>query len=91
MCYICDHCVTTVEDPMRELSIREMRAALGRLDELVEEEGEVVVTKHGKPVARVLPIRRGRPAPSLEAHRASLPPLPVGSEVLVRQDRDERE
>lgn len=75
---------------MRELSIREMRAALGRLDELVEDAGEVVVTRHGKPVARILPIRRTPAVPSHRALRTSMPPLPVASEELVRQDRDER-
>ncbi len=75
---------------MRELSIREMRAVLGRLDELVEEEGEVVVTRHGVPVARILPTRGAKVPPSHRALRESMSPMPLPSEVLVRQDRDER-
>jgi prevent-host-death family protein len=40
---------------MRSLSVREMRAALPRLEQLLAEEGEVVITRNGRPVARVLP------------------------------------
>ncbi len=75
---------------MRELSIREMRAELGRLDELVEEEGELIVTRHGKPVARLLPVRRVREMPTHRELRESMPRLRVPSEVLVRRDREER-
>ena len=75
---------------MRELSIREMRAALGRLGELVEAEGELLITRHGEPVARVLPVQGVRPRPSHAALRASMPRLPVPSERLVREDRDGR-
>jgi prevent-host-death family protein len=74
---------------MRELSIREMRAALGRLDELMEEEGEVVVTRNGRPVARVLPVDPVRTIPSRRRLREMMPALPVPSEVLVRQDRND--
>jgi prevent-host-death family protein len=75
---------------MRELSIREMRAELGRLDELVEEEGEVIVTRHGKPVARLLPLRRVREMPTHRKLRESMPRLGIPSELLVRGDREER-
>ncbi len=75
---------------MRKLSIREIRAELGRLDKLVEEEGEVIVTRHGKPVARVLPMRPVREMPSHRVLRESMPRLRHPSEVLVRQDREER-
>ena len=40
---------------MKKLSVREMRANIGRLDELVEEAGELVISRRGKPIARVLP------------------------------------
>lgn len=75
---------------MRELSIREMREALGRLDELVEREGELVVTRHGRPLARILPARGVRALPSHRELRASMARIGVPSEALVRQDRDER-
>ena len=75
---------------MRRMSIREMRAALGRLDELTREAGEILVTRHGEPVARVLPVRPRREMPSHAELRASMPPMAVPSEVRVREDRDAR-
>lgn len=74
---------------MRKMTVREMRAALGRLDELLEGEGEVVITRHGKPVARIVPLRGARERPSHRELRASMPPMPPSAEE-VRQDRDER-
>ena len=34
---------------MRSVSVREMRTVLPRLEQLLEEEGEIVITRHGKP------------------------------------------
>ena len=73
---------------MKQLTIRQMRNALTRLDQITAEEGEIVVTRRGRPVARLLPIRARRRMPSHRDLRASMPRLRVGSEVLVRQDRD---
>ena len=73
---------------MKTLNIREVRSALSRLDELVGKEGEVVVTRRGKPLARILPARAQRTIPSRGAFRASMPKLKVPSEVLIRQDRE---
>jgi len=75
---------------MRSLSIREVRAALGNLEEIVEKEGELLITRHGKPVARILPLERPRRLPSLKALRDSMPFQEIPSEVLVREDRDAR-
>ena len=72
------------------MSIREARAALTRLDEILGREGEITVTRHGRPVARILSLLSPRPAPSHAALRASIPRQEVPSEVLVRQERDER-
>ena len=41
---------------MKELTVREMRASIGRLDKLVEEAGELIISRRGKPIARVLPV-----------------------------------
>ncbi len=73
-----------------ELSIREVRNALPHLDRLLEEHGEVMVTRRGKPIARVLPIARKSRVPSHRALRRSMPRLEVGSEKLLRRERDER-
>ena len=74
---------------VRRISIREIRSALSQLEELLESEGEVIITRHGKPVARVLPLDRSRPIPSHRNLRQSMQPLPVQSEDLVRRERDE--
>lgn len=75
---------------MRKLAIREVRAVLSHLDELLEREGELIITRHGKPVARILPVRPRRRMPSRAALRASMPRLSTPSEALVREDRDAR-
>ncbi|MGH7812837.1 MAG: type II toxin-antitoxin system Phd/YefM family antitoxin [Candidatus Binataceae bacterium] len=75
---------------MKTLSIREMRSALPHLDEIVAEEGELVVTRRGRPLARILPARPRRRIPSHAELRASMPLLKVPSEVLIREDRDSR-
>jgi len=75
---------------MKTLNIREARAELGRLDALLEDEGEIIITRRGRPIARIQPMRQRRPRPTHAELRAAMPRLDVGSEVLVRQDRDER-
>jgi len=75
---------------MKAISIREMRSELGRLDRLMDEEGEVVVTKHGKPIARLLPLKGARTMPTHASLRAQTPILTTPSSRLLRKDRDER-
>ena len=75
---------------MKKLSIREVRKELAQLDKLVSREGEVVVTRRGEPIARLLPLRSKRGMPSHADLRASMPRLKRGSEKHIRTDRDER-
>jgi prevent-host-death family protein len=75
---------------MKTLTIREMRSALPHLDEILAEAGEVVVTRRGRPLARIVPMRRQGGIQPLTELRAISPRMKVPSEVLVRQDRDER-
>lgn len=75
---------------MRTMSIREMRAELGRLGEVLESEGEVVVTRHGRPIARVIPLGAARKRPRHDELRASMPRLERESQEAVRADRDAR-
>ena len=75
---------------MKSLSIREVRKELAQIDDLVSREGEIVVTRHGRPIARLLPIRATQPMPSHAALRASMPRLKKGSEDYVHADREER-
>ena len=74
---------------MKQMTIRETRAAIGRIDELVEAHGEIVVTRHGRPLARIVTMQpHHRAVPSNEELRASLPFMERASEHLVRDDRD---
>jgi antitoxin (DNA-binding transcriptional repressor) of toxin-antitoxin stability system len=80
----------TQEESMRELSIREIRAALPQLDRILEQEGELIITRRGEPIARLLPAVRKQTIPRHAELRSRMPRLSVGSEVLIRQERDER-
>jgi len=75
---------------MKELNVREMRASLGRLDELVEEAGELVISRRGKPIARVLPVSRQRQRPDHAHLRQRTSLLTTPSAELIRAERDER-
>lgn len=75
---------------MRELNVRDMRDAIGRLDTLVEDAGELIVTRRGKAIARILPATRRTPRPDHADLRDRMPRLDTPSEVLIRQERDER-
>jgi antitoxin (DNA-binding transcriptional repressor) of toxin-antitoxin stability system len=67
-----------------------MRAVLPRLEHLLEREGEIVITRRGKPIARILPTVPEGGVPSRAALRRQMRPLEVGSEELIREDRDAR-
>ena len=73
-----------------KISIREMRNQLGKLDTLIAKERELIITRHNKPVARILPITGEKKKPSHKALRARLPYQEISSEDLTRKDREER-
>jgi prevent-host-death family protein len=73
---------------MRVMSIRDLRDSLSSLGEIVEREGEVVVTRHGRPLVKVVALNPVRKAPSHAALRGSMPRMAVPSEHLVRADRE---
>lgn len=75
---------------MHHLSVREMRAAIGQLDHLVDESGELIITRRGKAIARILPVDRRRRRPSHSDLRARMPHLEIDSGALIRDERDER-
>jgi len=75
---------------MKELSIREAREELAHLEELLDREGEITLTRRGKPIARFVPVVRRRPIPSHRRLRESMAPLSTPSEELVREDREHR-
>ncbi len=75
---------------MKYLNIREMRADLGKLDNLVEAERELIITRNKKAIARVLPVHNAKPRPSHADLRALQAATAISSASLVRQDRDAR-
>lgn len=77
---------------MREINIREMRRQLGRLDELLAAEGEVIVVRRGKPVARLIPTESVvRPShAALREHLRRSAQRKTSVEQDIRADRDER-
>ena len=75
---------------MQTLSIREMRNQLGNLGKLIAEVHEIIVTRHNKPVARILPFKNEKKRPDHKSLRNSLPYQEVGSEALQRLERDDR-
>lgn len=82
---------------MRELTVREMRQGYHVLSEVLEKEGEVVLTHHGKPFARVLPLvaeshqsRLAKRSAELAKIRKKLPFQATPSETLIREEREQR-
>ncbi len=75
---------------MRTLSIREMRNQLGKLDKLLAQEQEIIITSHKRPLARLLPIKGEKRRPDHKSLRDSMPYQDIGSEILQRMDREER-
>ncbi len=49
---------------MKKLTIREARQALSHLDRLLAIEGEVMITRRGEPIAKVVQVGRKRSIPS---------------------------
>jgi len=76
---------------MKKLTIRQTRQALSHLDQLLEAEGEVMITRRGAPIARLIQIdNKKRPIPSHKDLRDSMPRMRRSSEQLIREDRDAR-
>jgi prevent-host-death family protein len=75
---------------MKEINIREMRASIGTLEDLVNDAGELIVSRRGRPIARILPVSRRRPRPDHADLRARMPHLATPSATLIRDERDER-
>jgi prevent-host-death family protein len=55
--------------PLREIGAFEAKNKLGQLLDLVEQGEEVIITRHGKEVARLVPVR---PVRSREQARAAI-------------------
>ena len=74
---------------MHTVNVREARERISRLLAEVERGEEVVISRHGKPVARLAPVERESRFSNRSDFRASLPPSKTGSAELVRKIRDE--
>ncbi len=80
---------------MKTLGMREIRASSTVLTDALLESGEVILTNHGKPFARVIPLEPVAVVPTrapdtLKWLRDQMPKAKRGSERLVREDRDAR-
>lgn len=76
---------------MRTVTIREAREGLSHPEQLFADDDEVIVTRRGEPVARILPIKPAKSKiRSLAAFRASQPYQSIPSEVLIAEDREDR-
>jgi antitoxin (DNA-binding transcriptional repressor) of toxin-antitoxin stability system len=76
---------------MKTLTIREAREGLSHPEQMFADDDEVLVVRHGEPVARILPATPRPRFRSLAAFRASQPMQEIPSEVLIREDRDARD
>lgn len=78
---------------MTEVSVAEAKAHLSALLDRVERGEEIVITRRGRPVAKVSGVRR-KLAPidlaALEAFRAGMPFQERPSVELIREMRDAR-
>ncbi len=73
------------------MTIREAREGLSHPEQLFAGDDEVIVTKRGEPVARILPIKPGKPKfRSLAAFRASQVPLDPPLSQSIAEDREDR-
>ena len=76
---------------MQTLGIREIRQRYEILKETLDVVGEVILTHHGKPFARVLPLEPVKVRPKWKPHdelRAMMPFQAVPSEVLIAEERE---
>lgn len=80
---------------MKTLGIREIRASSNVLVEALLEEGEVILTNHGKPFARVVPYEAAvevaiRKPISMKWLRDQMPMLEEGTDIYIQEERNAR-
>jgi prevent-host-death family protein len=77
---------------MDSVSLADAKARLSELVERAANGEEVVITRRGKPVARLIPERPPRKpidVAALRAHTDKMRIMGTGAEALVRRMRDE--
>jgi prevent-host-death family protein len=75
---------------MRSAGVREARQNLTGLLDDIRKGREVVITEHGRPIARLVPIKPRRPFPNLAAVRRKAKPVEPPLSQAVLDDRDDR-
>jgi prevent-host-death family protein len=77
---------------MITINLTEAKARLSELLDQAESGEEIVITRHGKPIARILPAQKPKhriPFEELAAFRETMPRLSRSSADLIRELRDE--
>lgn len=72
------------------VNLAQAKANLSKLINKVESGEGVIITRHGKPVARISAIQPKKPIRPLAAFRASMPRWRASSAKLLRQMREEQ-
>ena len=79
---------------MQRVNVREARQQISRLLDAVAVGEEIVIMRHGKPAARLLPVSEVETGkmrfPDRSTLRAMVPPAKVSATELIREMRDER-
>jgi prevent-host-death family protein len=76
---------------MVTVSLVEAKARLSELLDQVEGGEQVVITRHGKPVANISPVVKAKqPIPSMAEFRAKMPKLKETLSESLRKDREEQ-
>ena len=76
---------------MVTINLAQAKAHLSKLLDKVEAGEEVVITRHGRPVAHLSPVARPKePLRPLAEFRAKMPKWRRSSAALLREARDER-
>ena len=76
---------------MKTITIREAREGLSHPEQLFAADDELIVTRRGEPVARILPIKPVKPKiRSMAAFRASQAPLNPPLSQTIAEDREDR-
>ncbi|PYN24617.1 MAG: type II toxin-antitoxin system prevent-host-death family antitoxin [Candidatus Rokuibacteriota bacterium] len=77
---------------MRTAGVREARQNLSALLDEVKKGREVVITEHGRPVAKLVPPDRprGKGVPDLAAFRRTMPVLDPPLSTTIEEDREDR-
>jgi prevent-host-death family protein len=76
--------------PMRQAGVREARQNLSDLLDDVKKGREVVITEHGRAVARLAPLQNDVGFPDLSRTRRRIKRRDVALSQAVIEDRDDR-